>query len=43
MGATQVIDSSKKDFAKEHAMEFDLIISTTDAGQKDFPMADYLS
>jgi len=43
MGATQVIDSSKKDFAKDHALEFDLIISTTDAGQKDFPMADYLS
>lgn len=24
-------------------MEFDLIISTTDAGQKDFPLDDYLS
>jgi len=43
MGATQIIDSSKKDFAKPHALEFDLIISTTDAGPKDFPMADCLS
>lgn len=24
-------------------MEFDIIISTTDAGQKDFPMDNYLS
>jgi len=43
LGADHFIDSSKKDFAKDHAFEFDLIVSTTDAGQKDFPMDDYLS
>jgi alcohol dehydrogenase (NADP+) len=43
LGAAHFIDSTKKDFAKEHSMAFDLIISTTDAGKKDFPMDDYLS
>jgi D-arabinose 1-dehydrogenase-like Zn-dependent alcohol dehydrogenase len=43
LGATKFIDSSNKDFAKEHALEFDVIISTTDASQHDFPINDYLS
>ena len=43
LGATQFINSGEKDFAKDHAHEFDLIISTTDASQNDFPINDYLS
>jgi alcohol dehydrogenase (NADP+) len=43
LGATQFLNSSKKDFAKEHSMEFDLIISTIDASQHEFPINDYLS
>jgi len=43
LGADHFIDTSKKDFAKDHAYEFDLIVSTIDAAQKDFPMDEYLS
>ena len=43
MGADHVVITQEKGFEKNYAMTLDLIVSTRDQADENFPFAEYLS